>query len=97
MMSLYNISKLPSAVPVQETARKFSQAETTQRTAGNGVAVDRGVSVQTGARVSAGPIPIDENRVEQIRAALRDGSYPIVPTRITDAMIAARLMLRHGR
>lgn len=97
MMSLYNISKLTSAVPVRETARKFGEAGAAGRIQDPAVGADRGITVQTGARVSAGPVPKDENRVEQIRAALRDGSYPIVPTRITDAMIAARLMLRHGQ
>lgn len=38
-------------------------------------------------------VPVDHERVAQIRAALRDGTYPIVPTAIADALIAARLVL----
>jgi|GEM_PF-403859 len=37
--------------------------------------------------------PIDPERVAKIRAALRDGSYPLVPTKIADALIAAQVSL----
>lgn len=37
--------------------------------------------------------PVDAERVSQIKAALREGSYPLVPTRIVDAMIAAQVSL----
>lgn len=37
--------------------------------------------------------PVDHERVAQIREALRDGTYPIVPAKIADALIAARLAL----
>lgn len=35
--------------------------------------------------------PVDTDRVSEIRKALRDGTYPLVPTRIADAIIAARV------
>ncbi len=37
---------------------------------------------------------IDQERVEEIRKALAEGSYPLVPAEIADAMIAAKLTLR---
>lgn len=37
--------------------------------------------------------PVDHERVAEIREALRDGTYPIVPAKIADALIAARLTL----
>ena len=37
--------------------------------------------------------PVDQDRVAQIRDALRDGTYPIVPAKIADALIAAKLAL----
>ena len=40
---------------------------------------------------------MNSERVSEIRRALRDGSYPIVPAEITDAIIAARLMLSVGQ
>ncbi len=50
-----------------------------------------GVSVEVGAAIDASKPPVDSDRVAEIRAALRDGSYPIVPAKIVDAMIAARI------
>lgn len=41
-----------------------------------------------------GAAPVDAERVSEIRKAIESGSYPIVPTRIADAMIAAGLLLR---
>ena len=50
-----------------------------------------GVSVEiTGSPEAARP-PVDAERVAEIRKALQDGSYPLVPTRIADAMIAAQV------
>jgi negative regulator of flagellin synthesis FlgM len=50
-----------------------------------------GVSVEIGGAVDAASPPVDAERVAQIRAALQDGSYPLVPTKIVDAMIAAQV------
>ncbi|WP_249171763.1 flagellar biosynthesis anti-sigma factor FlgM [Erythrobacter sp. JK5] len=50
-----------------------------------------GVAIEVGALVDAGQPPVDSDRVAEIRAALEDGSYPLVPARIADAMIAARV------
>ncbi|WP_052761981.1 flagellar biosynthesis anti-sigma factor FlgM [Aurantiacibacter luteus] len=55
--------------------------------------IDGGVEVETGQGARADAAPIDAERVGEIRNALRDGTYPILPARIADAMIAARLML----
>ncbi len=44
------------------------------------------------SRVSAGrDVPVDSERVAEIRKALESGTYPLVPTKIADAMIAAEL------
>ena len=44
---------------------------------------------------TAGPsAPVDAERVAQIRKAIEEDRYPVVPTRIADAMIAAGLLLR---
>ncbi len=52
------------------------------------------VRIETSALAVAPPV--DADRVAAIRAALADGSYPLVPTRIADAMIAAGLQLSLG-
>ncbi|MCB2049232.1 MAG: flagellar biosynthesis anti-sigma factor FlgM [Novosphingobium sp.] len=49
------------------------------------------------AQVSAGQPPVDTDRVAQIRKAVEDGSYPIVPAKVADAMIAAGMILRAAK
>ena len=44
--------------------------------------------------LSAGSAPVDADRVSAIRKAIANGSYPLIPTKISDAMIAAGLTLR---
>jgi len=41
-----------------------------------------------------GKEPVDVERVAQIRKAVETGTYPLVPARIADAMIAAGILLR---
>lgn len=41
-----------------------------------------------------GQPPVDSDRVATIRKAIEQGSYPVIPTRVADAMIAAGLLLR---
>jgi len=52
-----------------------------------------GVAVEVSNSVTAGEPPVATDRVQEIRSALQDGTYPIVPAQIADAMIAARLSL----
>jgi len=53
----------------------------------------RGISIEIGTRAAAAlepsAPPVDRERVAEIRKALEEGRYPLVPTRIADAMIAA--------
>ncbi len=44
--------------------------------------------------LDAGDAPIDAERVEIIRKAVETNTYPVVPARVADAMIAAGLLLR---
>jgi negative regulator of flagellin synthesis FlgM len=41
-------------------------------------------------------VPVDSERVTEIRTALREGTYPLVPARVADAMIAANFILIEG-
>lgn len=70
-------------------------AETSHRIAVP-AAAQQGVSVELKGSVDASQPPVDTERVAQIRDALKDGSYPILPVKIADAMIAARMMLGLG-
>ncbi|MEM9500554.1 MAG: flagellar biosynthesis anti-sigma factor FlgM [Pseudomonadota bacterium] len=77
---------------LSESDRAALDARNAPRNPAMGSSADKpGVSIEVGAAVSAGEPPVDTDRVAEIREALRDGSYPLVPTRIADAMIAARV------
>jgi len=39
-------------------------------------------------------VPVDSDRVAQIRKAIEQGHYPVLPARLADAMIAAGMLLR---
>jgi len=43
---------------------------------------------------AGGSAPVDAERVAEIRKAIEEDRYPVIPTRIADAMIAAGLLLR---
>ena len=93
-MSPFDVSRLSGAAPIRGLARDGAGKTSGAAAASAPLAASgNGVAVETGARISAGQTPVDTDRVDVIRQALRDGSYPIVPAKITDALIAARLML----
>ncbi len=96
-MSLYDVSKLSGVGPLRPAARELAGEKPAMRGQQAIGAVYQGVSVQTGVKVSAGAAPVDADRVAEIRQALREGSYPLVPSQITDAIIAARHMLSDAR
>lgn len=51
--------------------------------------------VATDPQMKAGlAAPIDTDRVSEIEKAVAEGRYPIIPTKIADAMIAAGFLLR---
>ena len=94
-MPSVELSKLPGI----STARALSASDRAQIEArprspvSGGTGVNAGISVEvTGGSEAASP-PVDAERVAQIRDALKDGSYPLVPTKIVDAMIAAQVSL----
>lgn len=78
----------PRAVSTSERAQIETRAGAASRPA---AATAAGVSVEIGGAVDAASVPVDAERVAEIRAALQDGSYPLVPTKIADAMIAAQV------
>ena len=56
-----------------------------------------GAAVETTEALDAGVPPVDAERVEMIRKAIEEGTYPLVPTKIADAIIAAGVILRSGK
>ncbi|WP_404482507.1 flagellar biosynthesis anti-sigma factor FlgM [Novosphingobium sp. BL-52-GroH] len=51
-------------------------------------------AVETTQALDPGAAPIDTDRVALIRKAVESGTYPVVPAKIADAMIAAGMLLR---
>ncbi len=92
-MSLYDVSRMSGPAALRAVSRDLSGGKAEAKPAVAAQVADRGIAVETGQRVSAGAAPVDQDRVQQIRDALKEGSYPIMPAKIADAMIAARLML----
>lgn len=95
-MPSVELSKLPAVGAARAVAPgERAQIEARPRPAASATsgAAARGVSLEVAAPVDASAPPVDAERVSQIKAALQDGSYPLVPTKIVDAMIAAQVSL----
>lgn len=91
-MPSVELSKLQGiAAPRAVSNSERAQIETRAGAASRPAAASAGVSVEIGGSVDAARPPVDAERVAEIRAALEDGSYPLVPTKIVDAMIAAQV------
>lgn len=48
-------------------------------------------SIRAEAEKAAKATPVDSERVAQIRAAIADGTFPILPAKIADRLIALKL------
>ena len=91
-MPSVELSKLQAiAAPRAVASGERAQDGARMLSARSGGAATPGVSIAIGSTVDAASPPVDAERVAQIRAALQDGSYPLVPTKIVDAMIAAQI------
>ncbi|GEO01782.1 hypothetical protein NSE01_36140 [Novosphingobium sediminis] len=70
------------------------QTEAAVETAKAPAAAAAAPQVETSDAVKAGAAPVDKERVATIRHAIETGTYPVLPTKIADAMIAAGMLLR---
>jgi negative regulator of flagellin synthesis FlgM len=88
--------QLNTVQPAAQTAVAADSTSTTPAStpASTTAQTSAAAEVQTSLTVSAGTVPVDQTRVDQIRKAVQNGTYPLVPTKIGDAMVAAGLMLR---
>ena len=80
-------ASLNPVTPAAPVAPAADSAATTPAPAG-------AAEVQTSVSVAAGKVPVDQDRVSQIRKAVENGTYPVIPMRVSDAMIAAGMLLR---
>lgn len=94
-MSSFELNKLQGISP----ARALSDSDRTQLDApsrslvrsGEAGSAKPGVALEISAAIDPSRPPVDADRVREIRKALKDGTYPLVPTKIADAIIAARV------
>jgi negative regulator of flagellin synthesis FlgM len=72
------------------------------RSSGNPAAASKAAKaedsvVERSDALDPGPVPIDTDRVTEVRRAIERGDYPIVPAKVADAIIAAGILLRTGQ
>ena len=99
-MSSFEIgaSRPVGAVQVNNTVSAATQSQVSVTDATGASPPTSGTGdVQTSLSTTAGTVPVDQTRVQQIRDAVNKGDYPLIPTKIGDAMIAAGMMLRKAR
>jgi negative regulator of flagellin synthesis FlgM len=92
-VELSKLSAVGAPRPVAAGERAQIEARTPSAAPVSSGAAASGVSLEVSAPVDAAVPPVDAERVQQIKNALRDGTYPLVPTKIADAMIAAQVSL----
>ena len=89
-----NTSPVSSVRPIAN-AREQAPAGASLKAAGAPVShASAQPEVTVEALAPAQSAPVDTDRVALIRKAIAEGSYPIVPAKIADAIIAAGLLLR---
>lgn len=100
-MSISEVQRLQGLVPVSSIgkgdAKSAASRDAISAEAPQARQAGPGVNVEVVAKLDAGDPPVASERVAEIRAALKDGSYPLVPTKIADAMIAARISVGLGQ
>ena len=99
-MASFDIGATPPVGAVQLTSVQPAAASVASNPVSGPAAVSTTAAstaapvVQTSLSVSSGDAPIDHSRVDEIRKAVQSGTYPLVPAKIGDAMVAAGLLLR---
>jgi len=96
-MSPFEIGASRPVGPVQVNTAKTTRAPNTQGASNVPAApeVSPAAQVERSTALNAGQTaPVDVERVKVIRHAIETGSYPVIPTKIADAMIAAGMLLR---
>lgn len=91
-MKPIEINPLAATGPVRSDLANARQAK-----AGNEGAVrsasGQSMVVRSEATSAGSAAPVDSERVNAIRSAIKEGRYPLVPTQIADAIIAAGYLL----
>ena len=54
-------------------------------------------AVEVDTTLTGAEAPVDHGRINEIRKAIEQGRYPVIPMRVADALIASGLLLRSGK
>lgn len=93
-MAPYDIPRIQGVAAMRPAGRETNAQQSAPKEAQRSIPQDRSaVKVETAGDGNLRQIPIDAERVAQIRGALQDGTYPLIPAKTADAMIAARMLL----
>ncbi|MDP3550904.1 MAG: flagellar biosynthesis anti-sigma factor FlgM [Novosphingobium sp.] len=95
-MSPIEIGAMRPVGPVQvNTARNAKTVATVDGTPAAVADSGAAAQIERSSALDAGQsAPVDGERVKVIRQAIEAGNYPVIPTKIADAMIAAQMLLR---
>ena len=97
-MSSFEIGASRPVGAVQlNTVQPANSGVAAQNTAPTTAATTNTTQVETSLTVSAGTVPVDQSRVSEIRQAVQNGTYPVIPAKISDAMIAAGVLLQKAK
>lgn len=92
-MSPTDITRIQGVAGVRPEARSADLPAAPEAPRKAPEAAQPAVEVQAAPVVDTSQAPVDTNRVAEIRAAIEQGNYPLMPARIADAMIAAPILL----
>lgn len=79
---------------IDARAVRAAAGESAKTAKGEAASAKPSVSFQRSEALDPGEPLIDIDRVAKIRKAVEQGTYPVIPTKIADAMIAAGYLLR---
>lgn len=92
-MPANEISRIHGLSAARPVSRETQGANVAPKRAAHAASDSSAVKVETAGDVDIRQIPVDAERVALIRGALQDGTYPLLPAKTADAMIAARMLL----
>ncbi|MGB7408574.1 MAG: flagellar biosynthesis anti-sigma factor FlgM [Pontixanthobacter sp.] len=96
-MSPADISRIAS-IGAPRSVGRDGPAETRERPAQPAAPTSQSaVKVEADTTIDTSRPPVDATRVAAIRKALEQGTYPLAPARIADAIIAAPLLLNAAK
>jgi negative regulator of flagellin synthesis FlgM len=87
------VSKGVSSSARVKGAAPVVRAEAVGEPGGGGAGKADGIALASVVTVGT-EVPVEHERVAEIRKAIEQGHYPITPVKIADAMIAAGYLLR---